>query len=461
MVADKGKKAKVVERGEEQDSEHIDGELVLSIEKLQEIQDELERHNWYSNQLKNTANGVAYKKNGNKRPFPEESLIAINSSASIWSNVLRIAEVLGYPAYFVLDRGEHQCFFSWFGETQQKSISEGFSDEVAEIIKEDLWPNPLKYFNNVNLVLQKGQNAILRMAAVSLFSFADLSKREPFWFFPVFCEWAFQFIIFAPNYDYQPPGESNSSMISDHPSSMAKETNVAADKPVDGSLLNKKSQGRVPKKIHKAEREKLKREQLNELFLELGHVLEPARQNNGKATILVDTSRILRDLLAQVESLRKENAALLTESSYVTAEKNELRDENAALQADIAELRNELQVRMMSDSVWTNSTDMSPPTLPQPVSTMLPLQQQPPDIRPVHGTPIRELQLFPESTATQTEPTPSSNVMRPHARYPTPSDSWPGQLLSGLPRTAQEEQHLSSTSSVSTISSREEGSDKA
>ncbi|XP_010917027.2 protein IRON-RELATED TRANSCRIPTION FACTOR 3 isoform X2 [Elaeis guineensis] len=240
--------------------------------------------------------------------------------------------------------------------------------------------------------------------------------------------------------------ESNSSMISDHPSSMAKETNVAADKPVDGSLLNKKSQGRVPKKIHKAEREKLK---------------QPARQNNGKATILVDASRILRDLLAQVESLRKENAALLTESSYVTAEKNELRDENAALQADIAELQSELQVRMMSDSVWTNSTAMSPPTLPQPASTVLPLQQQPPDIRPVHGAPIRELQLFPESTATQTEPTPSSNVTRPHARYPTPSSFWPGQLLSSLPRTAQEEQYLSGTSSISTISSREEGSDKA
>ncbi|XP_010917028.2 protein IRON-RELATED TRANSCRIPTION FACTOR 3 isoform X1 [Elaeis guineensis] len=255
--------------------------------------------------------------------------------------------------------------------------------------------------------------------------------------------------------------ESNSSMISDHPSSMAKETNVAADKPVDGSLLNKKSQGRVPKKIHKAEREKLKREQLNELFLELGRVVEPARQNNGKATILVDASRILRDLLAQVESLRKENAALLTESSYVTAEKNELRDENAALQADIAELQSELQVRMMSDSVWTNSTAMSPPTLPQPASTVLPLQQQPPDIRPVHGAPIRELQLFPESTATQTEPTPSSNVTRPHARYPTPSSFWPGQLLSSLPRTAQEEQYLSGTSSISTISSREEGSDKA
>ncbi|KAL0909129.1 hypothetical protein M5K25_023661 [Dendrobium thyrsiflorum] len=39
-------------------------------------------------------------------------------------------------------------FFSWFDETQAKSLSEGISDEVAEIIKEDLWPNPLRYFNN-------------------------------------------------------------------------------------------------------------------------------------------------------------------------------------------------------------------------------------------------------------------------------------------------------------------------
>lgn len=42
MVADNGKKSKAADRGEE-DSDHIDGELVLSIEKLQEIQDELEK----------------------------------------------------------------------------------------------------------------------------------------------------------------------------------------------------------------------------------------------------------------------------------------------------------------------------------------------------------------------------------------------------------------------------------
>lgn len=39
MVADKGKKTKV----DEENAEQIDSELVVSIEKLQEIQDELEK----------------------------------------------------------------------------------------------------------------------------------------------------------------------------------------------------------------------------------------------------------------------------------------------------------------------------------------------------------------------------------------------------------------------------------
>ena len=44
MVADKGKKLKTSEKGEEENnSETIDEKLVLSIEKLQEIQDELEK----------------------------------------------------------------------------------------------------------------------------------------------------------------------------------------------------------------------------------------------------------------------------------------------------------------------------------------------------------------------------------------------------------------------------------
>ncbi|KAH7405078.1 hypothetical protein KP509_15G055400 [Ceratopteris richardii] len=40
-----------------------------------------------------------------------------------------------------------ESFFKWFTETD-KDFSIGVQDEIAEIIKEDLWPNPLKYFNN-------------------------------------------------------------------------------------------------------------------------------------------------------------------------------------------------------------------------------------------------------------------------------------------------------------------------
>ncbi|KAK8941784.1 hypothetical protein KSP40_PGU008417 [Platanthera guangdongensis] len=44
MAADKGKKSKVAEQGAGDDAaDHIDGELVLSIEKLQELQDDLDK----------------------------------------------------------------------------------------------------------------------------------------------------------------------------------------------------------------------------------------------------------------------------------------------------------------------------------------------------------------------------------------------------------------------------------
>ncbi|KAK4362218.1 hypothetical protein RND71_017459 [Anisodus tanguticus] len=63
--------------------------------------------------------GVTHEKKGNKRPLAEES------------------------------------FFSWFSEVDQKDDGEDdedvfleIQDEVAEIIKDDLWPNPLTYFNN-------------------------------------------------------------------------------------------------------------------------------------------------------------------------------------------------------------------------------------------------------------------------------------------------------------------------
>ncbi|CAL0330629.1 unnamed protein product [Lupinus luteus] len=40
-------------------------------------------------------------------------------------------------------------FFSWFSDSDDKDDdTDDILDEVAELIKDDLWPNPLTYFNN-------------------------------------------------------------------------------------------------------------------------------------------------------------------------------------------------------------------------------------------------------------------------------------------------------------------------
>ncbi|KAI4329618.1 hypothetical protein MLD38_027986 [Melastoma candidum] len=56
-------------------------------------------------------NGVTHEKKGNKRPINDKS------------------------------------FFQWYTDNQKEGL-EDKTDEIAEIIKEDLWPNPLSYFNN-------------------------------------------------------------------------------------------------------------------------------------------------------------------------------------------------------------------------------------------------------------------------------------------------------------------------
>ncbi|XP_042502647.1 NAP1-related protein 2-like [Macadamia integrifolia] len=223
MVADKAKKPKGVERGEEEDSDHIDGELVLSIEKLQEIQDELEKVN---EEASDKVLEVEQKYNEIRRPVYEKRNEIIRSIPDFWLTAFLSHPALGdllseddqkifkylsslevedfkdvksgYSITFNFNPNPHfedtkltktftffdegttkitgttikwkegmdvangsnhekkgskrplaeESFFSWFSETQQKDISEGIHDEVAEIIKEDLWPNPLKYFNN-------------------------------------------------------------------------------------------------------------------------------------------------------------------------------------------------------------------------------------------------------------------------------------------------------------------------
>lgn len=222
MVADRGKKPKVKDAGDE-DSDHLDSDLVLSIEKLQEFQDQLDKINeeaseevlaveqkynvkrrpvytkrdeviktipdfWLTAFLSHPALGdlltdedtkifkyldsldvedfkdlkFGYSITFNFKPnpyfedtkltktftFSDEGTTKITGTYINWKEGMGAANGVDHGKKGNKRPASEDSFFSWFSETQQKDIVEGLNDEVAEIIKEDLWPNPLKYFNN-------------------------------------------------------------------------------------------------------------------------------------------------------------------------------------------------------------------------------------------------------------------------------------------------------------------------
>lgn len=152
-------------------------------------------------------------------------------------------------------------------------------------------------------------------------------------------------------------------------------------------------------------------------------------------------------------------------------EKDELRDENLALQAEIQKLQNELRDKVQSNPSWRNGMETAAPSVPQPSTAALPMQQPPPVVGPIYVIPPlnQEPPTYPQDTSTTlTLAAPSNpplNVTRPHARYPTPSDSWPLQILSQQHRTATQDCHHSVSSGSnntgdSTPASHREGSAK-
>nr|GEV32347.1 RNA-directed DNA polymerase, eukaryota [Tanacetum cinerariifolium] len=75
------------------------------------------------------------------------------------------------------------------------------------------------------------------------------------------------------------------------------------------------------KKLQKANREKQRRDPVNEQFTELGKTLDPERPKFDKETILGDTIQMLNDLAAQVGRLKSEYTTVTT----LTEESRELR----------------------------------------------------------------------------------------------------------------------------------------
>ncbi|KAL1810236.1 hypothetical protein DCAR_0729912 [Daucus carota subsp. sativus] len=219
MVADKGKKVKL---GDDEIPEHLDAELVLSIEKLQEIQDELEKIN---DEQSDKVLEIEQKYNEVRKPVYDKRHDVIKGIPDFWLTAFQSHPTLcdllneedekifkylssievedskdvksGYSISFIfnpnpyfenskltktltfLDEGstkiaatpiewkegmglsngvahdkngnkrphDDESFFTWFSETEHRDNMNEVPDEIADLIREDLWPNPLNYFN--------------------------------------------------------------------------------------------------------------------------------------------------------------------------------------------------------------------------------------------------------------------------------------------------------------------------
>uniref|UniRef100_A0A7N0UBV9 BHLH domain-containing protein n=1 Tax=Kalanchoe fedtschenkoi TaxID=63787 RepID=A0A7N0UBV9_KALFE len=167
----------------------------------------------------------------------------------------------------------------------------------------------------------------------------------------------------------------------------------------------------VARKVQKADREKLRRDRLNEHFLELGNTLDPERPRNDKATILTDTVQELKDLTTEVSRLKADYAALSEESRELTQEKHELREEKASLKADIDNLNLQYQQRVGVMFPWTSMDPSVVLTSPYPYPYPLPA----PTPIAMHPT-LQPFPFFANQNAGLV-PTPSSTYMP----YPAPA----------------------------------------
>ncbi|KAK1396210.1 Transcription factor ILR3 [Heracleum sosnowskyi] len=97
----------------------------------------------------------------------------------------------------------------------------------------------------------------------------------------------------------------------------------------------------------KACREKMRRDKLNERFLELSSILEPGRPpKTDKAAILNDAVRMLTQLRSEADTLKESNEELQEKIKDLKAEKHELRDEKQKIKGDKEKL--EQQVKAFS-----------------------------------------------------------------------------------------------------------------
>ncbi|KAL6640217.1 hypothetical protein ACP70R_022066 [Stipagrostis hirtigluma subsp. patula] len=195
-----------------------------------------------------------------------------------------------------------------------------------------------------------------------------------------------------------------------------------------------KAQGSTAaRKVQKADREKMRRDKLNEQFQELGNALDPDRPRNDKATILGDTIQMLKDLTSQVNKLKTEYKSLSEEARELTQEKNELRDEKASLKSEVDNLNNQYQQRMRVLYPWAgmeSSVVIGPPapyTYPVPVPI-------PSGAVPMHP----QLQAYPffRSQTSGAIPNPCTPYMAYTQPCHPPTDQPSNQFNTSVPHSS-------------------------
>lgn len=140
----------------------------------------------------------------------------------------------------------------------------------------------------------------------------------------------------------------------------------------------------------------------------------------------------------------------------MTTEKNELKEENSTLENQIEKLQSELVARTVQSKPDHNvppSSEYKQPEFASPFvgnSLTMPASEPVfPQAPAVFVVPLsHDLQAYPLPSATQLTSNPTSQVSKPHARYPTSVDSWPSQLLGEQPRAGKEFPNSEINSSV-------------
>ncbi|XVE51196.1 hypothetical protein DITRI_Ditri02bG0020200 [Diplodiscus trichospermus] len=138
-----------------------------------------------------------------------------------------------------------------------------------------------------------------------------------------------------------------------------------SDNPNETGSRKRVRSGSCSASSSKACREKMRRDRLNDRFLELGSILDPGKPAKvDKAVILVDAVRMVTELRDEAQKLRESNESLQEKINELKAEKNELRDEKQRLKTEKENLERQVKALGSQPGFLPH-----PPAIPTPFST--------------------------------------------------------------------------------------------